>query len=151
MILTRGYSLLDVGADAGDQAAATHRHEDRIDLTAGLLHDLHADGALAGDHVRIVERMHEGHVALARQRERLLIGGIEDVPVQHHLGSQIACRLHLDGRGGLGHHDQRRHAAPTRCQRYALRVVARRGADHAASRDGRRQVRDLVVGAAQLE
>ena len=38
-----------------------------------------------------------------------------------------------------------------RRQRHALRVVAGRGADDAALRDRVRQVRDLVVGAAQLE
>ena len=41
----------------------------------------------------------------------------------------------------------RRRAA----ERHALRMVAGRGADHAARGHGRGQVRDLVVGAAQLE
>ena len=37
-----------------------------------LAQDLHADGALPGDHVRIVEGMHEHQVALARQLQRML-------------------------------------------------------------------------------
>jgi hypothetical protein len=44
-----------------------------------------------------------------------------------------------------------RHAELLRRQRHALGMVAGRGADHAALALRRRQVGDLVVGAAQLE
>ena len=54
---------LDVGGDAGDQPAAADRHEDRIDRRLVLAQDFHADGALAGDHVRIVVGMDEGELA----------------------------------------------------------------------------------------
>jgi hypothetical protein len=37
-----------------------------------LAQDLHADRALAGDHVRIVERMHEGELVLLLQLERVV-------------------------------------------------------------------------------
>src|SRR5690348_7913787 len=74
--------LLDVGTDATDQPAATDRHEDGIDLTAALAHQLHADGALSGNHVRVIEGMHEHQMALASEREGVLLGGIVDVTVQ---------------------------------------------------------------------
>ena len=47
-----------------DQAAAADRHEDRVDLVAVMLaQDLHGDRALAGDHVGVVEGMHEDQSA----------------------------------------------------------------------------------------
>jgi len=143
--------LLDVGGDAGDQAAAAHGDEDRIEFAAGLAQDLHADRALAGNHVRIVERMHEHHMSLAHQCQCVLIGGVVNVPVQHHFGTEVHHRLHLDGRRGLRHHDQRRDAALTRRQRHALCMIAGRSADYSALRDRRRQMGNLVVRAAQLE
>ena len=51
---------LDVGGDARDQSAAAHGDEDGVDRAAVLAQDLHADGALAGDHVRVVVGVDEG-------------------------------------------------------------------------------------------
>ena len=51
---------LDVRGDAGDEAAAPDGDEHRVDRVLVLAQDLHADGPLPGDHVRVVERMHEG-------------------------------------------------------------------------------------------
>src|SRR5260221_4810590 len=59
--------LLDEGADAGDQAAPAHGHQDRIELTARLAGDFHADRALSGDHVRIIQGMHESQTLISRQ------------------------------------------------------------------------------------
>ena len=38
-----------------------------------LAQDLHADRALAGDHVRIVERVHEGEPLLSLQLQRVRV------------------------------------------------------------------------------
>ena len=54
----------DIGGDPRDQPAASHRHEDGVGRLRMLAQDLHADGALAGDHVRIVERVQEGQAPL---------------------------------------------------------------------------------------
>ncbi len=54
-----GTHRLDVGRDAGDQAAAADGDEHRVERALVLAQDLHADRALPGDHVRVVERMHE--------------------------------------------------------------------------------------------
>ena len=59
MTFIDGPHALHVGGDAGDQAAAADRHEDRVDRARVLAQDLHADRALPGDHVRIVVRVHE--------------------------------------------------------------------------------------------
>jgi hypothetical protein len=67
---TEGRSVLDVGGDAGDQPAAADRHEHRVERTRELAQDLHADRALAGDHVRVVVGMHEAHALRSRVRMR---------------------------------------------------------------------------------
>ena len=60
--------------------------EDRLDVVAvPLPQDLHGDRALSGDHVRIVERVHEHEVALAREFDGALVGLIVVIAVQHDL------------------------------------------------------------------
>jgi hypothetical protein len=150
-MLIFGIEVLRIDGDAGDQAAATHRHEDRVEIAARLAQDFHRDGALPGDHVGIVEGMHEGQVALAHDGHRVFVGAVVFVAVQHDLASEIAHRAHLDAGRGLRHHDHRGNATALRSKRHALRMVARRGADDAAPGDRFREVGNLVVGAAQLE
>ncbi len=60
-----GPHRLDVGRDAGDQAAAADGYEDRIDGALVLTQHLHRNRPLARDHIGIVERMHEGQALLA--------------------------------------------------------------------------------------
>ena len=69
------------GGDSGDEAAAARRHEDRLDL-GRVLEQLERQGALAGDHERVVERVHERPARLAdvlvEPGERLdRVGGLE--------------------------------------------------------------------------
>ena len=60
---------------------------------AGILpQDLHADRALPGDHVGIVERVDQGQAALARDTERVLVGMIEIVAVQHDFAAETRAR-----------------------------------------------------------
>jgi hypothetical protein len=116
-----------------------------------LLQDLLADRALAGDHVRVVERVQEGQALLGLEDLGLGERLVEGVAVQHHLGAAGPAGIDLDGGRGPRHHDHRPGAELGRGQRHALRVIARRGADHAAGDLVRAQARHLVVGAPQLE
>ena len=95
--------------------------------------------------------MDEGELPLASERQRVLVCLVVVVPVQHRFAAQIDHGLHLDLRCRERHDDGRRDLALPRRQRDALRVVAGGGADHASTRDAFGQVRNLVVGAAQLE
>ena len=63
--LDLGPHRLDVGGDAGDQPAAADGDEHRVDRALVLAQDLHRDRALAGDHVRVVEGVHEGQALRA--------------------------------------------------------------------------------------
>ena len=47
-----------------------------------LTQDFHRDRALAGDHVRIVEGMHEYQIALAAKFRRMFVGLIVIIAVQ---------------------------------------------------------------------
>ena len=46
--------LLHIRGDATDESAATDRHEDGIQRVGMLLEDFEADGALPGNHLRVV-------------------------------------------------------------------------------------------------
>ena len=118
-----------------------------------LAQDLHRDRALAGDHVRVVERMHEGQ-SLRRSRsfERVRVGVGVAVAVQDDLAAERAHGVDLQLRRRHRHDDRRRGSRGVcALQRDALGVVARRGADHAALELLGRQLGHLVVGPAQLE
>ena len=125
--------------------------EDRVDRPLVLAQDLHADRALPGDHVRVVVGMHERGARALLQRERVRVGVVVAVAVQHDLRAARLDRGDLDVRRGHRHDDRRRAAELLRGERHALRVVAGGGRDHAARALGGREVRHLVVGAAQLE
>ena len=149
--LDLGPDRLDVTGDAGDQAAAADRHENRRQIVWSLAEDFRRNGALTGDHERIVKGMHEesfpvvGHQLVAA---RLGVG--ERIAGQLDLGAELADRVDLDLRRGLRHHDQGADPEVTGRKRHALRVVAGAGRDHAASPILPRQMRHAVVGAAQL-
>ena len=100
-----------------------------------LPQDFHGDRTLSGDHVRIVERVHEHQPALAGELDGALVGLIVIVAVQHDFAAQIGDRLHLDFRRRQRHDDERGDAARARTERHALGVVAGGGANHAALRD----------------
>ena len=130
---------LDVGRDARDQAAAADGDEDGVDRALVLAQDLHRDRSLAGDHVGIVERMDEGERTLGLERQRAGVGVRIAVAEEDDLGAERAHGVDLERRRRRRHDDERVAAEAARRQRDPLRVVARRGADHAArERRGRR-------------
>ena len=142
--------LLHRKGDAADETAAPDGHHDLLHVRQ-LLQDLQADGALAGDHQRVVERVGEGVALLLRQPLRLRRRVVIDAGHQHHLCAVATGGLHLaDGRPG-GHADHRLDPQPGCGQGNALGVVPRRAGDDAPGRLLRRQAADLVVGAPELE
>ena len=143
--------ILHVRRDAGDEAATANRHEDRVEIALILAQHLDGNGPLPRDHVRIVERMDEGEIAFAREHRRVVVRLVVIVTLQHDLAAEIHHGLHLDVGRRPGHHDERENAALARSECHALGVIACRRRDHAACGDSRRQMRDLVVRAPQLE
>ena len=142
---------LDVGRNAGDQAAAAHRDEDGVERPGMLAQDLHADRALPGDHFRVVVGMNEGKAAAALEAHRLRKRLGVRIAVQHDLRAARQHRVDLDARRGHGHHDHRPAAEALRGEGDPLRVIAGARRDHAPGEARTRQPGHLVVGAAQLE
>ncbi|MCY1361949.1 hypothetical protein D9M69_486450 [compost metagenome] len=116
-----------------------------------LAEDFHGHGALAGDHFRIVVGVDVDVALLLHQLQRIRQRLGEGVAVQHRLAAAGAHALHLQFRGGARHHDGRLDAQLAGGQRHALRMVAGGGGDHAALQLLAGQLRQLVVGAANLE
>ena len=117
----------------------------------GLLHHLEAGRALAGDHVGIVEGMHVGGVARRRTARARWRRDPLDAVVGHDLAAECLGARDLQARR-IGRHDDRRlEAHQRRGRRHALRVIARRAGHHAAGKGRLVHLRDLVVGAAELE
>ena len=75
----------------------------------------------------------ERQVPLAHDPERVLVGVVEVVAVQHDFAAELAHRLDLDLRASSAA-SRSTAGMPRRCarERDALRVIAGRGADHAA-------------------
>ena len=116
-----------------------------------LAQHFHGHRALTSNHVGVIKGMHKGESLFLLQREGMAIGIGITVTKQNHFATKAAHRIHLDlGRGG-GHHDDSAGAQATCAQGHALRMVARRGANDAGAELRGRQVRHLVIGAAQLE
>ena len=149
-----GPDRLHVRGNARDQPAATDGDEDGLERVRMLAQDFHADRALPGNHVGIVERMHEDEPAAFAQRIGVGLGIRIGFAAQDDLDALAADRMHrvdLDLRRGYRHHDHGTAIEPGCGQGDALGMVAGRGGDHATLELGPAQRSHLVVGAAQLE
>ena len=142
---------LHVGGDAARQSAAADGDEDRVDGSLALAQDLHADRTLPRDDVRIIVGVHEHGARSLLQHERMRIRVAVRIAEQHRFRAPRLDGGDLDVRRGHRHHDRRRAIELLRGERDTLRVVAGRGRDDAARALGGRQMRHLVVRAAQLE
>jgi hypothetical protein len=139
---------LDRRRDAGEQPAAADRHQHQVNFRQ-VRDDLQADGALPGDHVRVVERRDQRQPALPGElvRRPLPLGqwNLDD------LGAERPGRLDLDRGRAVLDHDDRRHAERPRGVGDRLRVVAARVGDDATLPGVGGQRRDGRVCAADLE
>jgi hypothetical protein len=122
-----------------------------VDRLGVLAQDLHADGALAGDHVGVVVGVDEGELLGFFELDGVGVGVGVALAGQHHFAAVALDGVDLDRRGGGGHDDHGAGAEPLGRQRDALGVVAGGGADDPALEHRRAEVGHLVVGPAQLE
>ncbi len=95
--------------------------------------------------------MDEDEVAFPGQRQRTIEGAVVVVPVKHDFRTQVHHGLHLDVGRSLRHHHRRRDSAAAGRERDALGMVSGGRADDAALGDRVGEMRDPVIGAAQLE
>ncbi len=146
-----GPLLFYISCDTGNQAAATHRNEDRVDRLGVLAQDFDADRALARDHIEIVVGVNVDEALFFGLAPSQLVRFVVAVAVQNDLCTECLHGLDLDRGCRHRHHDARADAALPRGERDPLGVIARRGGDHPAARALLWQQRDLVVRPAKLE
>ena len=141
---------LDRDRDAADQTAPAHRH-DHPRQVRDLREQLESERSLSGDHVPVLERVHERH--------SLILGGqgvsgferVVDRGTDHpHVRAQRFGRLDLGDRGRLGHEHDTAEAARAGGVGHRLGVVAGAARDHPVG-TGIAQGRELVQRAAKLE
>ena len=118
--------------DAGNQSAAADGHKYRVQWFVVLAQDLHADRALPGDHVGIVVGMDERRAVPARPararghtRRHTSHRAARLRPPSFFTASTLMCGV-VTGMTMVGIAIER-----ARGQRHTLRMVARRGRDHA--------------------
>jgi hypothetical protein len=142
---------LDVGRDPGDEPATAHGDEHGIQGAGDLSQDLHADGALPGDDVGVVERVHHRQAALVGEGRGVRPGVGVGVAVQDDLDAGGAHGIHLE-LGCRGRHDDDGVAAEHGCRaRDPLRVVAGGRRDDPGGAGLRAELSHRVVRAADLE
>ena len=146
---------LDVVGHARNQSATAYGHKHGIETvraeTLQLAQYLHRNRALAGNHVRVVKRVHKGQTLLFFQRCGVRVGVRVAVAKEHDLTAKVTDCVNLDLRCGGRHHDDGARAQFVRAQGHPLCMVAGGGADHAFFQLLRRQMCHPVVGATQLE
>jgi hypothetical protein len=95
--------------------------------------------------------MDEGQAPLRLELAGVGVRLVEAVAEEDDLGAPRLDRVHFHDRRGHRHHYHGARAEALGREGYALRVVARRGADHPSVEGLAGQPHHLIVGAAQLE
>src|SRR5690606_33248903 len=86
-----GQQRLEDDGDAGDEATTADRHQDDVQLGA-FGHQFERQAAVAGDDVRVVERVDRGQATLVPHR---LVRGEQVAVGEDDLGAVRAGRLDL--------------------------------------------------------
>ena len=103
-------AFLQGAAYAANQAAAADRHHDRLNVRH-LFQQFQPDGSLAGDHLRVVERMNQRAPFLIPPPHRLFAGFVIAGAVQNHFGPKRTRRRNLHQWRRERHHDLRANAS----------------------------------------
>ena len=141
---------LDPGGHARQQPTPRDRRKHQLHARQ-LFQNLHSARSLSRDDRRIVIRWHHRVPVHRRKLFGLLPALAAGIAHQHNLGAQRNRRIALDLRRIRRHHNHRLRAQRARRIRHALRMVARGVGDDAAPQLLARELRNLVVCAAQFE
>ena len=134
--------------DPGDERAAADAHE-HVGQPRRRLSELESDGALPGDHERVVEGVDQRHAAgdeLVEERERA-----GHVLAQPQVGAGRPDALDRAGGRAARHHDRRPHVHARRHVGHGDPVVAAADGDHAGRSLSRVERKELVRNPARLE
>ena len=148
-----GAEAFEYATDARHEAAAADGEQDVVEVAAGFVEYVEAEGGLSFDYLRVVEGVDEGPVVFAAPRERFGARVVVGVSREDYVDVVFAEHFDLVDflvRRGLGHEDGAHYAEFAAGERDALRVVARGGADYAARELFGREACDFVVRAADF-
>ena len=138
----------------GKPAAADRNRDQRrfaSDRLPELVEDFEPDGALAGNHMTVVERGYDGGSGPGRKPGGNRHAVLGPAVIEHHVASVGAGAVDFDLRRIARHDDRRLDAeAPSR-NRHALRMIAGGESHHAALAFGRVELEQAVARSAQLE
>jgi hypothetical protein len=121
---------LDGDGQARRQPPASHRRYHRSGVGQVFQHLKHAAG-VAGHHVLVVERMHEGEISLLGQPEGLL-EGLGGIPVEDHFSAVALAGQGLRLRGRFRHDNGAGHPHSGCGPGHSLSVVTRRDGNDAS-------------------
>ena len=141
---------LDGESDSRNQSAATYRYYHSFHIRQ-LVEDFQSDGSLSGNHLLVIERMHEGIAVLIPQLQRLLVSVIIDTRNQADLCTQTLGCLYLGDRGTLGQTDEALHSHGGSAESHTLCVVACRTGNHTFLLLFLRELGNLIVCTSNLE
>ncbi len=99
--------ILDVGGHSSNEPSPTYWNKDRVDLPRVLPQNLHRDGSLSSNHIRIIIGVNQRQLLLLCQLQGMAVSLIIGVSGQHRPGTILTHGLNLDIRGGTGHHNHR--------------------------------------------
>ena len=142
-----GPRLLDDAGDPADQPAAAEGDDHRGEVR-DVLEQLQAQRRLAGDHVRVVERMDERGAGLGRALARERDAVVDGVAAEVDDAAEAADGGDLGHGRARGHEDLAREPARAGGVGDGLRVVARAAGDDAGAAVAGAE---LVERAAELE
>lgn len=100
-------NALNVFAYAGDEASSTDGPKDSVEMLSirELFEDFHPDGALTGDHERVIVRGHKDEVMHSGEAGTLALGLVKVCAMHDDFGAKAFDVADFDRRCALGHHD----------------------------------------------
>lgn len=103
----RTADALNVFAYARDEASSTDGPKDSIEMlsVSELFEDFHTDGALTGDHERVVVRGHKDEAMRSGEAGTLALGLIKVRAIKDDFGAKACDIADFDRGCALGHHD----------------------------------------------
>ena len=145
-----GLQALDGEGHAGNESAASHRHDDGVHI-GQLVENFEADGALTGNDLLVVVGVDEGHARFFLQFHGLVVGIVVGTGHEADLRTEVLGVLNLHDGRAVRHTDDALDAAAGSGQRHALCVVARRAGDDALVALLLGELADFIISAAHLE
>ena len=149
--LNIGPEGLDIGRYSTDQTSPTDGDVDGIGRAGALAKDFHPNCSLAGDDIRVIERMDEAEMLIFAAPACLGIGLVIGLAMENHFAPQLLHGLDLHTRSGDRHHNHRPTVEMGSTESDTLSVVSSTGGDDPTTQLLFGQLGHPVVSPAKFE